>query len=188
MLHKALGPTQSRRSAIVVGTRHQGSAKVLEVEVRREINLAADVVWEELRHFDRVLEWVPGGETSTIAVVGEGVGAVRDIQLSTQGYVQHRLIAFEPAQRMLSYELTAGKPIGMHNYVVVATVSELDAQSCAICWRGKMTADPTLDEAQVGAALEVALDNMTTGIIARLKGERAVYSPQPNENWQMRNS
>ena len=84
---------------------------MIEIEHRRDIDLSADTVWEEVRHFDRVLEWVPGGDQSSIRVQGEGVGAIRDIELSTQGYVQHRLVAYDDNERSFSYELTAGKPI-----------------------------------------------------------------------------
>jgi hypothetical protein len=159
---------------------------MVEVEVRRSIDLPADAVWEEVRHFDRVLNWIPGGETSTIKVSGSGVGAIRDIQLSTQGYVQHRLVAFEPSQRMFSYELTAGKPIGMQHYVVVARVTSVDDKSCVISWRGKLAANSTLNEEDVAIALKVALDNMATGIVARLKGEQPVFNHQPNEDWQLK--
>ncbi len=158
---------------------------MIEIEHRRNTDLPATKVWEEIRHFDRVLKWVPRGEESTIAVQGTGIGAVRDIHLATQGYVQHRLIAFDDRLRTFSYELTAGKPIGMQDYAVVATVMPIDAQHCTIRWAGRMTADKSLDEVAVGRALEVALGNMTTGIIARLKGEKPVFVGQPNEDWQL---
>ncbi len=159
---------------------------MIEIDVRRDVDLSADTVWEEVRHFDRVLRWIPGGAESTIEVNGEGVGAVRDIELSTQGYVQHRLVAYDDEQRMFSYELTAGKPIGMQDYTVVATVTPIDSDHCTIRWAGKMTADSSLNEAETGHALEVALGNMTTGIIARLKGQKPDFAEQPNEDWQMR--
>jgi hypothetical protein len=161
---------------------------MVEIEHQRDIDLSADIVWAEIRHFDRVLQWVPGGDasTSTITVTGEGVGAVRDIQLATQGYVQHRLIAFDDENRMFCYELTAGKPIGMQDYTVAATVTSIDEGQCRIRWAGKMTADSSLDEAAVGHALEVALGNMTSGIVARLKHIVPKFVQQPNENWQLR--
>jgi hypothetical protein len=159
---------------------------MIEIECRRDIDLPAETVWEEVRHFDRVLEWVPRGAESTITVTGAGIGAVRDIHLATQGYVQHRLVAFDDVQRSFSYELTAGKPIGMQEYTVVATVTPIDAQHCTIRWAGRMTADASLDELEIGRALQVALGNMTTGIVARLKGEKPVYVEQPNEDWQLR--
>ena len=154
---------------------------MIEIEHRRDTDLSADAVWNEIRHFDRVLKWIPGGAASTISVKGEGVGAVRDIQLATQGYVQHRLVAFDDENKMFSYELTAGKPIGMQEYTVVATVTPIDDGHCTIRWAGRMTADGSLDEAEVGHALEVALGNMTTGIIAVLKGEQPTFVLQPNE-------
>ena len=158
---------------------------MVNVEVVRNTDLSAGVVWEEMRHFDRVLNWVPGGADSSISVVGEGVGAVRDITLVTQGYVQHRLIAYNDAQRTFSYELTAGKPIGMQDYKVVASVTPIDEDHCTIRWVGEMTADGSLDEAAVGRALEVALGNMVTGTIALLKGEEPQFVSQPNEAWQL---
>lgn len=156
------------------------------VDVKRDTDLPAETVWEEMRHFDRVLNWIPGGAESTILVSGHGVGAVRDLQLATQGYVQHRLITFDNDRRSFSYELTAGMPIGMQNYVVVASVTEIDATHCRIRWAGELTADGSLDETEVARALEVALGNMVTGMIALLKGERPEFVEQPNEDWQLR--
>ncbi len=51
-----------------------------------------------------------------------------------------------------------------------------------------MTADDTLNEHEIGQALEVALGNMTTGIIALLKGETPNFIDQPNEDWQLQQS
>jgi hypothetical protein len=48
-----------------------------------------------------------------------------------------------------------------------------------------MTADNKLNESEIGQALEVALGNMTTGIIALLKGETPRFIEQPNEDWQL---
>lgn len=157
---------------------------MIEIKVQRDTDLSADTVWEEIRHFDRVLKWVPGGSESTISVQGEGVGAVRDIELTTQGYVQHRLLAYDDGQRMFSYELTQGKPIGTQDYTVVATVTAVDETHSTIRWAGEMTADASLDETVIGSALEVALGNMTTGLIAVLKGEVPTFTQQPNEDWQ----
>ncbi len=159
---------------------------MIEIEVRRDTDLPAEQVWEEMRHFDRVLKWIPGGDKSTIKVKGKGIGAVRDIELATQGYVQHRLIAYDEKQRTFAYELTAGKPIGMQEYRVVASVTPIDEGHCTIRWAGTMTADESLNEAEVGHALEVALGNMVTGTIAVLKGEEPNFTQQPNEDWQLR--
>lgn len=159
---------------------------MIEIEVRRDTYLSAEQVWEEMRHFDRVLKWIPGGDKSSMSVTGEGVGAVRDIQLATQGYVQHRLVAYDEQQRTFAYELTGGKPIGMQDYQVVASITPIDNAHCTICWAGKMTADESLNEIEVGHALEVALGNMVIGTIAVIKGEAPNFEQQPNEDWQLR--
>ena len=161
---------------------------MISINVEREVDLPAETIWEEMKHFDRVLRWVPGGDKSTINVKGEGVGAIRDINLITQGYVQHQLIAFDNEKRMFSYKLTAGKPVGMENYTVVASVTPIDKNNCKIQWAGEMKSDSRVEENKVGVALEAALGNMVTGTIALLKGEKPVFSEQPLEDWQKHNS
>ena len=161
---------------------------MIRINVEREVDLSAETIWEEMKHFDRVLRWVPGGDKSTISVKGNGVGAIRDINLITQGYVQHQLIAFDNEERMFSYKLTAGKPVGMEDYTVVASVTPIDKNNCKIQWAGEMKSDSRVDENKVGVALEAALGNMVTGTIALLKGEKPVFSEQPLEDWQKHNS
>ena len=161
---------------------------MISINVEREVDLSAETIWEEMKHFNRVLRWVPGGDKSTISVKGEGIGAIRDINLITQGYVQHQLIAFDNEKRMFSYKLTAGKPVGMENYTVVASVTPIDKNNCKIQWAGEMKSDSRVDENKVGVALEAALGNMVTGTIALLKGEKPVFTEQPLEDWQKHNS
>ncbi len=151
---------------------------MIEITHERVVDLTAEQVWNEVRHFDRVLNWVPGGAASSIGTTGEGVGMVRDIELSTMGYVQHRLLSYNEQDRSFSYALTAGKPLGMQDYAVVLTVTPIDGRSCRIRWAGEMTADQRLDEVETGKALEMALANMTTGIIAVLKGEPPNFTRQ----------
>ncbi len=151
---------------------------MIEIECVRELDLPAEVVWEEVRHFDRVLNWVPRGEESAISVTGSGVGMIRDIELATMGYVQHRLEMLDHDARTFSYSLTGGKPLGMKEYVVVATVTPVDEDHCTLRWAGKMTADGSLDEEETGRALEMALGNMCTGIAAVLKNEAPQFVEQ----------
>jgi hypothetical protein len=96
------------------------------------------------------------------------------------------LVAHDEKQRTFAYELTGGKPIGMQDYRVVASVTPIDNAHCTICWAGKMTADESLNEIEVGHALEVALGNMVIGTIAVIKGEAPNFEQQPNEDWQLR--
>lgn len=161
---------------------------MIRINVEREVDLSAETIWEEMKHFDRVLRWVPGGDKSTISVKGKGVGAIRDINLITQGYVQHQLIAFDNEERMFSYKLTAGKPVGMEDYTVVASVTPIDKNNCKIQWAGEMKSDSRVDENKVGVALETALGNMVTGTIALLKDEKPVFVEQPLEDWQKYNN
>ena len=154
------------------------------VEVIRIADIPAQVIWDEMKHFDRVLRWVPGGNASTISVKGHGVGAIRDIELVTQGYVQHELVAYSEKDYSFSYKLTDGKPVGMQDYIVVAKITPINKQKSEIKWSGKVTSDKRLSENDVAEALSTALNNMITGLIALIKKEEPVFVNQPLENWQ----
>ena len=157
------------------------------VEVSRIANISSEIIWDEMKHFDRVLRWVPGGSESTISVKGKGVGAIRDINLITQGYVQHELIAYSDKDLSFSYKLTDGKPVGMQDYVVVAKILPINNNSSEIRWTGKVESDERLNEDDVAEALSIALNNMITGLIALLKKQQPVFTYQPLENWQIIN-
>jgi len=154
------------------------------VEVIRIANIPAEIIWDEMKHFDRVLRWVPGGNESTISVRGNGVGAIRDIELVTQGYVQHKLVAYSEKDYSFSYKLTDGKPVGMQNYIVIAKITPIDQQKSEIRWSGEVTSDKRLNENDVAEALSTALNNMITGLIAFIKKEKPVFVDQPLEDWQ----
>lgn len=154
------------------------------VEVIRIVDIPAQVIWDEMKHFDRVLRWVPGGNASKIYVKGHGVGAIRDIELVTQGYVQHELVAYSEKDYSFSYKLTDGKPVGMQDYIVVAKITRINKQESEIKWSGKVTSDKRLSENDVAEALSTALNNMITGLIAIIKKEEPVFVNQPLENWQ----
>ena len=158
------------------------------VEVIRIADIPAKVIWDEMKHFDRVLNWVPGGNESSISVKGKGVGAIRDITLITQGYVQHELVAYSDKELSFSYKLTDGKPVGMQDYVVVAKIIPIDDNNSEIRWVGKVESDKRLNEDDVAEALSVALNNMVTGLIALLKNQEPVFIHQPLEDWQKINN
>ena len=158
------------------------------VEVNRITDIPSRTIWNEMKHFDRVLNWVPGGNESSISVKGKGVGAIRDINLITQGYVQHELVAYSDKDLSFSYKLTDGKPVGMQDYIVVAKIIPIDDNNSEIRWVGKVESDKRLNEDDVAEALSVALNNMVTGLIALLKNQEPVFIHQPLEDWQKINN
>ena len=158
------------------------------VEVSRITDIPSQTIWNEMKHFDRVLNWVPGGNESSISVKGKGVGAIRNITLITQGYVQHELVAYSDKDLSFSYKLTDGKPVGMQDYIVVAKIIPIDENNSEIRWVGKVESDKRLNEDDVAEALSVALNNMVTGLIALLKNQEPVFVHQPLEDWQKINN
>ena len=158
------------------------------VEVIRVTDIPSEIIWDEMKHFDRVLRWVPGGNESSISVKGKGVGATRDINLITQGYVQHELVAYSDKDLSFSYKSTDGKPVGMQDYIVVAKIIPIDDNNSEIRWSGKVESDKRLNENDVAEALSVALNNIVTGLIALLKKQEPVFVHQPLEDWQKINN
>ena len=157
------------------------------VEISRVADIPSEIIWDEMKHFDRVLKWVPGGNESSISVKGKGIGAIRDINLITQGYVQHELVAYNDKDLSFSYKLTNGKPVGMKDYIVVAKIIPIDDNTSEIRWSGKVESDERLNEDDVAEALSVALNNMVTGLIALLKKQKPIFDNQPLEDWQIKN-
>ena len=86
-----------------------------------------------------------------------------------------------------SYKLTGGKPVGMHDYVVVAKITPINDQKSRIKWTGKVSSDQRLKEDDVAEALTIALNNMITGLIALINREEPVFLDQPLEDWQKNN-
>ena len=157
------------------------------VEVSRVTDIPSEIIWDEMKHFDRVLKWVPGGNETSISVKRNGIGAIRDINLITQGYVQHELVAYNDKDLSFSYKLTNGKPVGMKDYIVVAKIIPIDDNTSEIRWSGKVESDERLNEDDVAEALSVALNNMVTGLIALLKKQKPIFDNQPLEDWQIKN-
>ncbi|GAA3446781.1 SRPBCC family protein [Planomonospora venezuelensis] len=112
------------------------------------VDASADEVWNYLRDFGNVAEWLPG---ITGCEIEEGTasqpGAVRRIE-SAGGLFRERLLTLDDASRSATYEILEC-PLPVSGYRAVYRVSPVtDSGRAFVEWSASFTAD---DEAKMAA-------------------------------------
>ena len=142
----------------------------------RDLSVSADAAWAVLADFEGFLEWAAGGPDggATIKITGEagadGIGMIRRMNIPGIGTVGERLVRREPGNKLLSYEICEGKPLGMDTYVAVVTLSEKGDGTCHIDWTGDMTAVAGADESAVATSLQGSFTAMSDALESFVKG------------------
>ena len=116
------------------------------------INASAADVWEIVRDFNGVAEWIGPVVESTME--GEGVGAVRTVILEGGAEVQERLEALDDHDKSLTYSIVAS-PLPISDYLSTIKVSAASDSECDVDWSS------TFD---VGAAAEAEMTALVAGV------------------------
>lgn len=122
-----------------------------EFHVQRDIEAPASAVWNILRDFGGLTDWMPG--LKRCDVEGEGIGATRRVYLSPEVFVGERLEKFDDSARSLSYAITEG-PLPVQDYLATITVRELGEDRCHVDWTGRFALPDGMDDGPVKGALE----------------------------------
>ncbi|MEF8816077.1 MAG: SRPBCC family protein [Salinibacter sp.] len=101
------------------------------VKEQIEIPAPADAVWQIVRDFGAIDDYVP--PITSACLSGEGLGAERTLTLADGGEVTERLTGRDEADRTLRYTLVEG-PLPVKNYEGRLSVDSIDASSCAVTW------------------------------------------------------
>jgi len=101
------------------------------VEERIEIPAAADAVWQTVRDFGAIDEYVAPIERATLD--GSGVGAERTLTLADGGQVVERLDARDDEARTLRYSIVEA-PLPVKGYEGTMSVEAVGASSCIVRW------------------------------------------------------
>jgi hypothetical protein len=133
---------------------------------RMVLDVPAARAWPVLRDFGSLLNWVAGGDVGTLAMTGDGVGALRDFTLPRFGTVQHRLDEVDETSRAIRYSLTKGRPLDMKDYWTRISLTDLGDGTCRIDWRSEFEPHAGIDPAAVAAGLEGAYRNMSERLAA----------------------
>lgn len=110
---------------------------MVDVEVEREIQRDADVVWALLADFGN-LSWVPGVEG--VETSGEGVGMTRLISVPILPSLQERLDAIDHRTRVLEYSSPLVEYIHLANYVARVQVEAKGPGRCTVRWHSRADA------------------------------------------------
>ncbi len=142
----------------------------------RDLSVSAEAAWDVLADFEGFLNWAAGGPEggATIEIIGEpgedGIGMIRRMNIPGIGVIGERLVRREPDNKLLSYEICEGNPLGMDTYLAVVTLSENDNGTCHIDWTGDMSAVVGADESQVAQSLRGSVVGMTDALEGYVKG------------------
>ncbi len=96
-----------------------------------DIPAPADVVWNTVRDFGAIDEYVPPITNADLS--GEGMGAERTLTLADGGHVVERLEARDDTARTLRYSIVDA-PLPVTNYEGTMSVEALDNSSCEVTW------------------------------------------------------
>lgn len=117
------------------------------IEVNEEYAASADAVWERLADFG-ALDWMPG--TASCKLEGEGVGAVRTIEMGAVT-IKERLESLDADARTLSYSIVEG-PLPAENYLATIVVSEKGG-GCRVDWDATFDLPEGVDEGAIAPAI-----------------------------------
>lgn len=96
-----------------------------------EIPASADTVWQLVRDFGAIDEYVPPIAHAELS--GEGIGAQRTLSLADGGRVVEQLDARDDEARSLRYSMV-DSPLPVENYEGTMSVDALDDSACRVTW------------------------------------------------------
>jgi len=101
------------------------------VQERIEIPASADSVWQTVRDFGAIDEYVAPIDRATVD--GRGVGAERTLTLADGGEVVERLEVRDDDARTLRYSIVDG-PLPVEGYEGTMSVDPIDRSTCTVRW------------------------------------------------------
>ena len=110
---------------------------------------------------------LPAGIISSITCEGEGVGAVRDIQLSAEapwpGQVVERLdVAYD--ERVFAYSIVGTPSLPLEDYVAVVELEDTADGGCRARWGSNWVITGDISEAEMAEALAGLYDTILGAI------------------------
>jgi carbon monoxide dehydrogenase subunit G len=123
--------------------------QAVEIEERTEIAAAPEEVWERIRSFDRIEDYLPLIESSSIE--GSGVGAKRVCVTQDGRRLEERLEALDDEHRRLTYSITSS-PMPVSNYLSTIEVGGNGSGGSLVSWITRFDAP-----AEAAAELEAGM-------------------------------
>ena len=102
---------------------------VMSVEVAGQVS----DVWKTVRAFDRLQDWHPAVESTTMTGAPEQVGSVRVLHLNGGGEIKERLTYFNDSSRTLTYEILES-PLPITNYHSYISATDVGNGKTVVIW------------------------------------------------------
>jgi mxaD protein len=134
---------------------------MVTVRVSDEIDAPAAKVWACFADFGDSSAWGPPGTHSTLE--GSGVGAVRTFFVGDQPQAREQLVAFDAAEKTLSYTIVES-PVPVRDYRATIAVRDAGPGRATIEWSS--TFEPSGMPADDARGL---METIYAGFIATLK-------------------
>lgn len=111
------------------------------IVLNANIPAPASEVWKVVGDFNGLTKFSPAIAQSTVE--GEGVGALRTLQLAEGGTIVERLESYDADERTLSYSIVES-PLPLKDYLSTMRVATTD-EGCHVEWGGTCEADGATD-------------------------------------------
>jgi uncharacterized protein YndB with AHSA1/START domain len=139
---------------------------VIRVYVSTVIDAPAATVWQSIRDFNGLPNWVPVVAESRIENYqpADRVGCVRNFRLRDGGVIREQLLALSDFDYACSYSILES-PLGVENYVATLKLTPVtDGNRSFAEWSAEFDCDPGRERAlleQIGQGVfQAAFDNL----------------------------
>lgn len=109
------------------------AAGQLSVVMSVEVNAPVAQVWKTVRAFDRLQDWHPAVESTTMQGSPEQVGAVRILHLNGGGEIHERLTYLSDSSTTLTYQILES-PLPIDNYHSYLSASDAGNGRTVVIW------------------------------------------------------
>jgi hypothetical protein len=103
----------------------------VDIDERTEIAAPPEEVWGTIRSFERIEDYLPLIESSSVS--GEGVGATRVCVTQDGRRLEERLVALDDQRRRLTYSIVSS-PMPVENYLSTVAVDDGQDGGSLVSW------------------------------------------------------
>jgi mxaD protein len=133
-------------------------APMLKVTKSVEIDAAPVRVWQEIKDFNALHEWLPTiARTRIVRGHNNEPGAVRLLTLKTGGTVEQELLAYDAADMSQTWRIIRGV-LPVSDYKSTIRVEALGDNKSKVIWTGEFRRKDTGDKPQERADNKAAID------------------------------
>ncbi len=109
------------------------AAGQLSVVMSVEVNAPVAEVWKMVRAFDRLQDWHPAVQSTTMQGAPDKAGSLRVLHLNGGGDIEERLTYFSDSSTTLTYEILES-PLPVSNYFSYISASDAGNGRTVVIW------------------------------------------------------